>query len=231
MQVPRAPFLRARDNRLWAGSRARRADLSSVTGTTDVIGTDFYMSPEQALGRSDQVGPASDIFSLGVILYELVTDRRPFAGETSEEVRRQICDSEPPSIDRAHDHAAKDLNAIIGKCLEKSPERRYGTAQELAFDLQRLLEGKPIHARPISAWRRTLKLAKHHPLASSFIASVCLGALIPAYLQAVGCMTGRRHYVRLPLQRQLPLKAKNLNDNTAMERQSSTQRHLPGKGI
>jgi WD40 repeat protein/tRNA A-37 threonylcarbamoyl transferase component Bud32 len=156
----------------------RPAELSSVTGTTDVIGTDYYMSPEQAAGLADQVGPASDIFSLGVILYELVTGRRPFDGKTSEDVRRQICNAEPPSIGQLGGSTTRDLNAIIGKCLEKSFDRRYRTSQELAFDLQRSLDGRPIHAGPILAWRRSWKLARRHPLICSFIAMVCLGALL-----------------------------------------------------
>ena len=104
-------------------------------------------------------GPAADLYSLGVILYELLTGRPPFRGETSLETLRLIVQEEPPSLRSFCPGLARDLETITLKCLEKQPERRYPTAISLAEDLERYLDGRPIKARPSGLMRRLVKWA------------------------------------------------------------------------
>jgi hypothetical protein len=162
--------------------RPRTADVSMATGTQAIIGTDQYMSPEQAAGRTSDVGTASDIFSLGVMLYELIAGRRPFDGESSDQIRQRIQEDEPPSIRPWRKSVAKDLETIMLKCLEKSPNRRYESAQDLADDLQRFLDNKPIQARPVAVWQRVWKYTKRKPLVVSFVSLAMASVLAVAAL-------------------------------------------------
>ena len=140
------------------------------------------MSPEQAGGRGAEVGPASDIFSLGVILYELLAGRRPFDGESSEQVRQRIQQDEASLVRPWRKSVPKDLETIALKCLEKAPGRRYASAQELANDLRRFLDGKPILARPVGVVQRAWKFTKRKPLAVSLVALAVVSALTIAGL-------------------------------------------------
>jgi hypothetical protein len=123
-----------------------------VTQTGQVLGTPAYMSPEQAAGRNERVGPASDVWSLGVMLFVLLAGRKPFEG-ASEEMRRRILRSEPANLRSLRREVPGELGAIVGKCLEKQPEQRYPTARELADDLECWLEGRPITGLGPTWWR------------------------------------------------------------------------------
>jgi WD40 repeat protein/tRNA A-37 threonylcarbamoyl transferase component Bud32 len=136
---------------------------SMLTATQAVLGTDQYMSPEQVRGTSNEVGPQSDIFSLGVILYELVAGHRPFDAENSDEIRRRIREDDPAAIGSSRIGLPKDLETIVLKCLEKQPNRRYDTAGDLAEDLTRFLKHEPIRARPATLWNRANKYARRKP--------------------------------------------------------------------
>jgi serine/threonine protein kinase len=128
---------------------AKKSDESvGLTLSGAVMGTPRYMAPEQAAGRSRDIGPASDIYALGVILYELLTGRTPFTGSTME-VLDQVRHADPPPPRRIEPEIPASLETICLKCLEKEAAKRYSSAAALAADLRRFLENKPILARPI----------------------------------------------------------------------------------
>jgi serine/threonine protein kinase len=124
------------------------------TRTGVVLGTPAYMAPEQAQGRPDAFGPAADVYALGVILYELLVGRRPFQGDSQTGLLRRVAHEEPVPPRRSCPGLPRDLEAVCLKCLEKEPQRRYPSAEELAGDLRRFLAGQPTQARPLTGWQR-----------------------------------------------------------------------------
>ena len=140
------------------------------------MGTPSYMAPEQAMGRTKDVGPAADIYALGAILYEVLTGRPPFKGETMMETVRMVVHEDPVPPSRLVPRLARDLETICLKCLNKDPQRRYATAAELADDLDRYRDGRPIKARPTTLWVRGYKWAKRRPVAAlSWAAAILAG--------------------------------------------------------
>jgi serine/threonine protein kinase/tetratricopeptide (TPR) repeat protein len=144
---------------------------SQMTMAGAVIGTPSYMPPEQAAGKLDEVGPWSDLYSLGAILYECLTGRPPFRAATPFETIRQVMESEPLSPRLVNPSVPRDLETICLKCLQKERLRRYESAQEFADELGRFLRGEPIKARPISQVGRLWRLCKRNPVTSSVIAA------------------------------------------------------------
>jgi WD40 repeat protein/serine/threonine protein kinase len=148
-----------------------------ATKTGDVLGTPSYMAPEQAGGTPDDVGFAADIYSLGAILYEMLTGRPPFAAETMVETLVLLRSQEPQSPSRLRTNLPRDLATICLTCLHKQPGRRYATAQDLADDLRHFLDHKPIRARPTGIVERGAKWTRRHPAAATLIATVALVAI------------------------------------------------------
>ena len=141
---------------------ARVPNDASVTASGDVLGTARYMSPEQAAGHSAYVDHRTDIYSLGITLYELLTLQPAFAAQTREEFLRQVALLEPVAPRRLNGNIPTDLETIVLKAIEKEPAQRYATASELAGDLQRFLDGKPTTARRPTLLDRASKWAKRH---------------------------------------------------------------------
>lgn len=126
---------------------AKRGGRNDLTRTGAVMGTPSYMSPEQAAGKTKFVGPAADIYALGVILYECLTGHTPFAADDTVKLLVRVVEDAPPPIREAVPNMPRDLEAICLKCLRKEPHDRYGTAGKLADDLRRFLSGEAVAAR------------------------------------------------------------------------------------
>ena len=164
---------------------AKRLDRQSdLTKTGMIIGTPNYMSPEQASGRSDLTGPLSDVYSLGAILYEMLTGRPPFAGPTAVETILLVQTTEPIPPRFLQPGVPRDLETICLKALNKLPAERYASAADFAADLRRYLEGRPILARPASQWERFERWCRRNPLVAGLSA-----ALVLLLLAALGVVT------------------------------------------
>ncbi len=150
---------------------------SGLTRTESVMGSPSYMAPEQAEGNGKDVGPLADVYGLGVILYELLTGRVPFCGASLLETLDMVKNVEPVPPIRLVAGLSRDLDTICLKCLQKAPNKRYGSAQELADDLDRYLHFKPILARPTPIHERLRKWVRRHPTSSASSAIGCLALL------------------------------------------------------
>jgi serine/threonine protein kinase len=146
------------------GLAKRLGGDSAQTRTGVVLGTPSYMAPEQAAGKSQELGPACDIYGLGAVLYECITGRPPFRAETPLDTVMQVMDRDPPPPRLLNPNIDHDLETICLKCLEKDPRRRYATAEALAEDLQRYLNDETISARSFNVLdrlARTLVRSQH----------------------------------------------------------------------
>lgn len=172
-----------RQVRLLDFGLAKSLDAESLSLSGDFTGTVHYMSPEQTLGKRAPIDQRTDIFSLGVILYELLTLARPFDGKNLQQVVYDICFKQPTPIGRLNPRAPRDLIVICMKALEKEPHRRYASAVEMEADLQRFLRFEPIQARPAGPLLRVGKWVQRHR-AGSLAAAVV--AITIASMFAVG---------------------------------------------
>src|SRR5262245_43975465 len=151
------------------------ANQTTVSGA--VLGSPSYMAPEQASGRPDQVSTASDVYSLGAILYEILTGQPPFRADTPLATLQQVVEQEPKRPSTINLRADRDLETICLMCLEKEPGRRYGSAELLAEDLERWLRHEPIRARPSSPRERVRKWMRRNPATATLLALCSLAVL------------------------------------------------------
>ncbi|MEO2024976.1 MAG: serine/threonine-protein kinase [Fuerstiella sp.] len=159
------------------GLAKREAGEITMTIDGQILGTPAYMSPEQAGGESHSVGPAADTYSLGVILFELLTGERPFRGNKRMLIH-QVLTEDAPSPRKLDSAIPRDVETICLKCLRREPDRRYKTCLELAEDLTRWQQGKPIEARPVG-WIEKVRLwCRRKPTVAGSIAAILLTAIV-----------------------------------------------------
>ena len=172
-------------------AKRRDARAKAHTGSGAVVGTPNYMAPEQAAGKTREVGPAADVYALGGILYECLTGRPPFDADSPLAILARVLEEAPAAPSRVRPGAPRDLETICLKCLEKEPSGRYGSAAELAEDLRRFGAGEPILARPVPAWERGYKWVRRKPALATLAAmlfAVIVGSVVGLsllYFQAV----------------------------------------------
>ncbi len=150
---------------------ARLVDQEGQTATGEILGTPGYMPPEQAAGRAKDVSRRSDVYSLGAVLYGLLTGRPPFQAATVLETIRLVQEQDPVPPRRLNPSTPRDLEAVCLKCLEKEPGARYARAADLVADLQRFLDGKPTLARRAGRMGRALRWARRRPALAAMSAA------------------------------------------------------------
>ena len=150
------------------------AEARDLSQSGAIMGTASYMAPEQAAGKVHDTGPATDVYGLGALLYECLTDQPPFYAETALETMQQVLEREPLPPSRRGVRVPRDLETICLKCLNKVPARRYASAEDLANDLRLFQAGEPIRARAVGAAERTWKWARRRPALAALLGVVLL---------------------------------------------------------
>jgi len=177
-------------------AKRTQADLlsSGLTQTGDILGTPSYMAPEQAAGEIRHIGPATDVYALGTILYEMLTGKPPFAAENPLAVVHRVVHEDPVTPTALAPRVPRDLETICLTCLAKVPSERYVSAAALADDLRAFLAGDPIQARPLTRLQRLRRWAKRKPTTAvrlAVAAMACVGLFVGAWqfnALAVGCV-------------------------------------------
>lgn len=168
------------------------AEGSQLTVSGAVLGTPSYMPPEQAAGDGAAIGPSSDVYSIGAILYELLTGRPPFSAATPYETIHQVLTVEPVSPRLLNPQIPVDLETVCLKCLQKEQGKRYSTAIELRDELDRFLRGEPIRARPVTSLERFARWCRRNPMLSTSIATALLSLILALVASTTGFVLTRR---------------------------------------
>ncbi len=187
---------------------------SGETKTIAVVGTPAYMAPEQASGQIDKIGPTTDVYGLGTILYELLTGQPPHRGRSDRDTMRSVSLDEPTAPRRLRPAVSRDLEAICLKCLERDPARRYASAGKLREDLGRLLRDEPIRARRQNSIQRLAKWARRRPAAAAL---VCVS--IAAVLALIGLQSRNTQQLRIEI-----AATQRQREAAVRERDRATQR-------
>jgi eukaryotic-like serine/threonine-protein kinase len=153
-------------------------DASEMTGTGQILGTASYMPPEQALGQPGMVREGADVYAMGAVLYALLTGRPPFQADNPVETLRQVMERDPVAPRQLNPAIPSDLETICLKCLEKAVTNRYRSAKEVADELERFLDGRPIQARPIRILNRAWRWCKRNRTVAGLLAAVFLSLVV-----------------------------------------------------
>jgi eukaryotic-like serine/threonine-protein kinase len=199
-------------------------ETNDKTRTGAIMGTAAYMAPEQAQGNLAELGPHTDVYALGAILFELLAGRVPFKGVSELDTMRLVVQAEPPPLHKFRRNVHRDLETICRKCLEKQPRRRYASALELAQDLERFLNGEPILARPPALLERAWRWCRRHPTSASLLAlsGLILLLVLPSWLgyeRSLAESARRQKYAE-------ELAQHEQNARQAADENASTQRYF-----
>jgi WD40 repeat protein/tRNA A-37 threonylcarbamoyl transferase component Bud32 len=204
---------------------AKRLDTeTAMTATGAVMGTPNYMAPEQAEGKSKLITPAADVYALGAILYELLTGRPPFVGDTPLDVIVQVVSEEPVSLNSLRAGLPKDLATICHKCLEKEPGKRYPRASALAEDLASFLEGRPIAARPVGRLEQTWRWCRRNPVVAGLIVAVSVSLLAGTVVATLFAMLSARSAEEALRKEAIAVQEKQRADREAETAKQAQQR-------
>lgn len=210
------------------GLAKRFTSTNLPTATASLVGSPHYMSPEQSGQRALPLSPATDVYSIGAMLYHMLTGRPPFVGDSVEQILSQTIAAEPVSPRLLNQNILRDLETICLKCLQKDPSRRYASALELAEDLDRFLKQLPIHARPIGRIERTTRWIRRNPAPTAVLALVTIIAAAATWTSL--------HFQRLNREvrigqyvSDMNVAMRNLEEGNAGHAIALLKAHLPGR--